>query len=575
MSLISELKRRNVLRMAALYLVAAWLIMQVAGVLIDLGNLPAWIGPTVLGLLAIGFPISLLFSWFYEITPEGISLERDVDRAESITHLTGRRLDFIVISLLCAAVILFAYDKWWSGGPLPRSIAVLPFQNMSADPEQEYFSDGISEEILNLLGQVPDLRVISRTSAFSFRNQNLEIPEIARRLNVSHVLEGSVRRSGERLRITAQLIQAESGFHLWSDSFDRDLDDVFVVQGEIASAISDALKVTLALGDGAGDAVKSGAGPTDSSEAHIAYLRGRYLLNRRTTDSIQQARDQFEIAVEIDPDYALAYSGLADSYMLLVAYGVLERDEARPKQRAAAYKALELDDKSAEVHASIGTLLSQGDWDWQGSIDALRRATEINPNYGQALQWYANLLAMVGDPRHLEVIARAHAVDPVSLRINVDYGLAHYYNMNYGDAIRQLERTIELDPDFPATYGALGLVYAEVGRFEEAIDLIEQGAAGALSQWLGYAHARAGNIAEAEAILARWHERFRETRNGAVPIALIHVGFGQLDLAFEWLDIGVDNKNSGITTLQTFAHWSPLREDPRYTELLRRINFLE
>ena len=225
MGLISELRRRNVLRMAVLYAIAAWLIMQVAEVIMDLANLPDWIGPTILGLLAVGFPIALIFSWFYELTPEGLSLEKDVDRAESITHVTGRRLDFIVISLLLAAVILFAYDKWWIGGPPEQSIAVLAFDNMSADPDQEYFSDGISEELLNLLAQIPELTVISRSSSFSFKGKDIAIPTLAEQLNVAHVLEGSVRKVGNRVRITAQLIDARSDSHLWSASYERNLDD--------------------------------------------------------------------------------------------------------------------------------------------------------------------------------------------------------------------------------------------------------------------------------------------------------------------------------------------------------------
>jgi TolB-like protein len=205
--------------MAVLYVVAAWLIMQVAGVLIDLGSLPEWIGPIVLPLLVIGFPIALILSWFYEITPEGISLEKNVEAAESITHVTGRRIDFIVIALLCAAVIVFAYDKWWVGPPPEKSIAVLAFENMSGDPDQEYLSDGISEELLNLLAKIPELDVRARSSAFSFKGKNVAIPTIAQQLNVAYVLEGSVRKAGSRVRITAQLIEASSDSHLWSESF--------------------------------------------------------------------------------------------------------------------------------------------------------------------------------------------------------------------------------------------------------------------------------------------------------------------------------------------------------------------
>jgi TolB-like protein/Tfp pilus assembly protein PilF len=593
MLFVKELRRRNVLRMAVLYAVAAWLIVQVAGVLSDLAKLPDWIGTTTLWLLAVGFPIALIFSWFYEITPEGISLEKDVDPDVSITQFTGRRLDFIVISLLCAAVILFAYDKWWMQGPLESSIAVLPFENMSSDSEQEYFSDGISEELLNLLAQIPELRVISRTSAFSFRGQNLGIREIARRLNVSYVLEGSVRRFGNKLRITAQLIQADDGFHLWSNSYDRDVDDIFAVQDEIAAAIGDALKLKLALNDAASDsAIVSAASPgasgqdhqgrdvlaevpTDSPEAHIAYLKGRYYLNTRSAYGLRKAKEQFEYAIDLDPEYAMAYSGLADSYLLLVGYGVIPSSEGRPKQSVAAYKALALDENSAEVHASVGTLLMMDEWNWQAALKEFRRAIEINPNYGQALQWYGSALAMVGDPEHLAVLERAHLVDPVSLRVNVDYGLAYYYTEDYESAIRQLQNALQLDPDFLPAYGPLGLALVEIGQYKDAVAAIEKGAGGSLSRWLGYAHAKAGNNDDAHALLDKWHERWEESGSGAVAIALIHVGLGQNDLAFDWLNKAVDQKGAGILTLQSYAYWSPLRSDPRYTALLRRLKFID
>jgi TolB-like protein len=207
-----------------------------------LANLPDWIGPAILSLLAIGLPIALIFSWFYELTPEGISLEKDVEPGESITHVTGRRLDFIVISMLCAAVILFAYDKWWIGPPPENSIAVLPFDNMSSDPEQEYFSDGVSEELLNVLAKIPDLFVVARTSSFQFRGEDRNIIDIGQQLNVGLVLEGSIRKAGNQVRITAQLIDARNGFHLWSETYDRKLENIFALQDEVSTAIVGAVK---------------------------------------------------------------------------------------------------------------------------------------------------------------------------------------------------------------------------------------------------------------------------------------------------------------------------------------------
>ncbi len=309
MSIFREFKRRNVLRMAVLYAVAAWLIMQVAEVIIGLANLPEWIGPTILALLAVGFPIALIVSWFYELTPEGISLEKDVAAAESITHVTGRRLDFLVISLLCAGLILFAYDKWWIGPPPEKSIAVLAFENMSGDPEQEYFSDGISEEILNLLAQIKPLRVIARTSSFLFKSKDVDIATMAAQLNVRHILEGSVRRSGNRVRITAQLIDAADSTHIWSQTYDRELDDVFAVQDEIAAAISDALKLQLELV--AGEPVLPHAIRTASIDAYDAYLLGRELIRHRGGENVENAIRHLERSLRLDENFAPAHVQLA------------------------------------------------------------------------------------------------------------------------------------------------------------------------------------------------------------------------------------------------------------------------
>jgi len=285
MGLVSELRRRNVFRMAVLYAVAAWLIMQVADVLIDLAKLPGGIGTSTLILLAVGFPIALIFSWFYEITPEGISLEKDISPGESITHVTGRRLDFIVISLLCAAVILFAYDKWWMSEPPEKSIAVLPFVNMSGDLAKEYISDGMSEELLHRLAQVSELHVAARTSAFHFKNRNIAVADIAAQLGVRSVLEGSVRQAGNTIRVTAQLINASNGFHIWSKTYDRELGDIFAIQDEIATEVVDALKVTL-LG---GEQARLNRRPTDDLAAYDAYLHGRQMMARRTSAALQEA----------------------------------------------------------------------------------------------------------------------------------------------------------------------------------------------------------------------------------------------------------------------------------------------
>jgi len=419
MGLVSELRRRNVLRMAVLYVVAAWLIMQVAEVLIGLAKLPDWIGTTTLALLAVGFPIALIFSWFYELTPEGISLEKDVAVAESITHATGRRMDFVVISLLCAAVILFAYDKWWIGPPPEKSIAVLAFENMSGDSEQEYFSDGISEELLNVLAKLPGLRVAARTSSFQFKGQNEDIATIAAALNVAHILEGSVRRSGNKLRVTAQLIKADDGFHLWSETYDRELDDVFAVQDEIAGAISEALKVKLALV--AGEAVLPSVIKAASTAAYDAYLRGRELIHHRNRESMEGAIQHLERSLSLDDSFAPAHAQLATATMLLTSYAKSEREEARRKATRHLDRAQELEPDLAEAHAGRALLANYAN-DYESTIEHARRALASNPNYVDAMNWLSIGLGILGRYEEADAIQKQMLVtDPLTIVGRMNY----------------------------------------------------------------------------------------------------------------------------------------------------------
>ena len=313
MRLVSELRRRNVFRMAVLYVVAAWLITQVADIAVSLIGLPLWSARAVLTVLAIGFPIALAFSWFYELTSEGMKLEKDVDAAESITHVTGRRLNFVVISLLAAAVLVFAYDKWWLPEPPDRSVAVLPFVPMTSGEDDGYFADGLTEEILNALTQLPELQVTARTSSFFFKGQNIPVTEIAARLNVAHIVEGSVRRDGDRLRITAQLIHASDDIHLWSQTYNRTLDDVFAVQQDIAENIAAALNVV--LDDNARKVMRS-AGIRDV-EAFIAFQKGQeaYVTAHQGGSMSEQlaiANAYFDRALEAAPGLTAARVMRAD-----------------------------------------------------------------------------------------------------------------------------------------------------------------------------------------------------------------------------------------------------------------------
>ena len=353
MSLFNELKRRNVIRVATAYVIGAWIIVQVVETIF-----PAFgFGDTAIRLLvivlAIAFIPTLVFSWVFEFTPEGLKREVDVAREESITRFTGKKLDRIIMALLALGLGYFAFDKFVleparvaeivaetaqqarsdalveSYGN--KSIAVLPFVNMSADPEQEYFSDGISEELLNLLAKIPELRVISRSSAFSFKGKDIAIPAVAEQLNVAHVLEGSVRKAGKRVRITAQLIDARSDTHLWSESYDRELDDIFAVQDEIAAAISDALKMKLALV--AGEAVWPTVIKAANTDAYDAYLQGRELINRRGRENMEGAVRHLERALRLDNNFAPAHAQLAIATMLLTGYVAPRRRQGKSPLR--------------------------------------------------------------------------------------------------------------------------------------------------------------------------------------------------------------------------------------------------
>jgi len=436
MSLFSELKRRNVIKVAVAYIIVAWLLLQVADTLGPALRLPDWFVSGVTFVLIIGFPLALIFAWAFELTPEGLKLEREVDREQSITRRTGRKLDVITIALLAAALVYFAFDKFVlaptreaaqveaalqarpqaSAEPGP-SIAVLPFVNMSGDPEQEYFSDGISEELLNVLAQYHDLRVAARTSSFQFKGKSLDVSDIARQLHVNHVLEGSVRKAGNRLRITAQLIDSNKGFHVWSQVYDRELGDVFAIQQEISTAIGRALQVELSLqgGENSLPIVREAANP----EAFEDYLRGRQLINQRGKESIEQALGPLQQALQLDERYAPAHAQLAIAYLMLAnsasSYGDWPIEDSVVRAQPHIQRALDLDANLAEAYGARGlldTLYGRG----EQAEQSLRQALELNPSYIDALNWLFIALTNQGKHREaVETLDRLMAIDPLSI----------------------------------------------------------------------------------------------------------------------------------------------------------------
>jgi TolB-like protein/Tfp pilus assembly protein PilF len=455
-----------------------------------------------------------------------------------------------------------------------KSIAVLPFENLSQDPDNAYFADGIQEEVLTRLSKIADLKVISRTSTQRYKSAPDNLLEIAKQLGVAHVLEGTVQKAGDQVRVNVQLINAQNDSHLWADKFDRKLTDIFAVESEIAARIADTLQAKLS---GAEQRALSSR-PTDNPEAHQFYLKGRYYWNRRYEEGLTKAVEYFKQAIAADPNYAPAYAGVADSYALLGfhGYGVMAPTEAMPKAKAAAEKALQIDEALGEAHASLAYVTDGYDWNEPGAEREYKRAIELSPNYATAHQWYGVHLAVTG--RHQEAIAeikQAQQLDPLSLTINMNVAWIFYFARQYDQAVVQCEKTLELDPNFAGTHWMLGQAYRQKGMYEKAIAEFQKAAS--LSKGdavfiavLGHAYAVAGKRGEAQKAINELKELSKRRYFPAYFIALIYVGLEDRDQAFEWLEKAFAER-SELTFLKAEPMFDPIRSDARFQNLVRRV----
>ena len=454
----------------------------------------------------------------------------------------------------------------------PRSIAVLPFVNLSADPEQEYFADGLAEELINALARLSELRVAARTSSFIYKGKEASIRDIGDQLNVASVLEGSVRKAGNRLRITAQLIEAASGYHLWSERFDRKLDDVFAIQDEIAKTIAETLKLKLV--DEPSQLVRR---YTLDVDAYNAYLRGRFYWNRREGGALQKGLRSFQEAIDKDPAFALAYAGLADAYNTLAFYNFLPPKVGFTKGRDAAERALELDESLAEAHTSLAWATVFFEWDWHKGERTFQRALELNPGYGTAHLWYCfYLMAMGRIEESVEHITQAQQAEPLSMITNGAFSFLMYNTRNYHRGIEEAEKTLDLDPSFGPGYSFLGWNYAQLGKYDEAIDAWRQAvqrlAGQSLSQaMLGYSLARSGAQGEARAILQDLGGDDGGRYISSYFVAALCVGLEETDLAFDWLRRACEDRNNFLVFLNADPIFDPLRGDPRFSEILATV----
>jgi TolB-like protein/cytochrome c-type biogenesis protein CcmH/NrfG len=489
------LKRRNVYRVGLAYGVASWLLLQVIDVVEPIIGMPEWVAKFVLVLLAVGLPLALVFAWAYEMTPEGLRREKDVDRSDSITPETGRRLDRLIVGVLVVAVGLMAVDRYVFDGrgdsPAGKpsqpelageqtagaevqsevseteapSIAVLPFANMSADESSTYFSDGLADTLLHMLAQIREIRVAARTSSFQFRDQNTDITKIAEALNVGTVLEGSVQKAGNKIRVTAQLIEADTGYHLWSGNYDRDLDDVFAIQDEIANEVVSALKVSL-LGEAA---EKLAEHDTDSVAAYTEYLLGINDMNEFSFDSMRRAEQRFLNAVGADPDYDVAWARLGELYLRMADYGAGDAREMNQKARDAASTALDIEPQSATAIAVLARVeRNQGNPDMAEQL--YERAIELGPNEAAPREGLARILAMKNDRlAAIALLQEALAFDPLST--NVHYQLAEQYRVrdDYVMAMTHIEKIREIQPESPLSWYGGAEIEFERGDWARAL----------------------------------------------------------------------------------------------------------
>jgi len=458
----------------------------------------------------------------------------------------------------------------------PASVAVLPFADVSPEQDQEYFCDGITEELINALAKVEGLRVVSRTSAFEFKGKAYDIRKIGDQLNVSTVLEGSVRKAGNRLRITAQLVKVADGYHLWSGTYDRELKDVFAIQEEISRAIVDALRLRL-VGAPNQRLVRE---ETRNLEAYNLYLKGRYHWNKRTEEGLQKSIEYFEQAIREEPNWASIYAAVADSYALLASYGVLPPAYAMPKAKTAALRALGSDDTLAQAHASLGFVRSFYDWDWGGAEREYKRAIELNPGYATARHWYSGCLRALGRLEEaMAEIKRAQELDPLSLAIGRDLGRTYQSSRQFDRAIEQYRRVLELDPNFPSGYVHLGMAYEDKLMHREALAAFQKaralpGGNPLTTGALGHCYAASGNRGEAEKLLEELEGLSGRRYVSPISRALIYIGLGEKDRAFVWLEKAYAEHDPWLAWLKVDPIFDSLRADARFTDLLKRVRLL-
>jgi TolB-like protein len=583
----SELKRRNVYKVAVAYAVVAWLLVQVATQVFPFLEIPNWVVRLVIALVVIGFPIAVLIAWAFEATPQGIKRTEVADAMPTAPGYKKHIWIYVVVIGAAISVALFFLGRYTVGNnttlrqneaatiSLPeKSIAVLPFDNLSRDPDNAYFAEGVQDEILTRLAKVADLKVISRTSTQRFKSAPSDLRDIAKQLGVMNILEGSVQKANDQVRVNVQLINAMNDSHLWAEIYDRKLTDIFATESDIAKTITETLQAKLT----GSEKTAMSKEPTANPEAYELYLKGRFYWNKRTGADLLKAIGYFNQAIAKDPNYALAYSGLADSYLLLPPYGAAAPKDSVPQAKVAVKKALELDDTLAEAHASSARIISGFDFDSIKAIAEFKRAIQLNPNYATAHHWFGSgpLLALGRFDESIAEAKRSIELDPLSLINNADFGNDYYYARRYDEAIAQLRQTVEMEPRFYLARYYLGQALQAKAQLSEAIAEYRKAAEvnddPFVLALLGQAYARVGQQAEANKILAQLNQEAKSRYVGAYGVGLIFLGLGDKNRAMDELERAHrENDGNDIYNIRIDPMLDDLRGDPRFEALAEKI----
>lgn len=592
-SFFTELKRRNVYKVAIAYAVVGWLVMQVAATIVPALHLPDSFTTAIVILTLLGFPIALVVAWAFEMTPEGMKRTENVSPNETIPQWSRRKFAIFIAILAVIAGALFAFQivRSKSAGraalksfipvraSLPKtmpekSIAVLPFDNLSSDKENAYFAEGVQDEILTRLAKVADLKVISRTSTQKYKSAPDNLREIAKQLGVMHVVEGSVQKASGQVRVNVQLINAITDAHLWADTYDRQLTDIFAVESEIAKTIADMLQARLSGSEKKAMSKK----PTANPEAYELYLQGRFFWNKRTGADLRRAIDSFNQAIAKDPNYALAYAGLSQAWSLLSAYNAASPADSYPQSELFARKALAVDDTCAEALVGLASFKARYHFDFAGALKDYERAIQLNPNDATAHHWFAeDCFAATGQhAREVAGMKRALELDPLSLIINSNLGVAYIRAGRLEEAVAQLRRAIELDDSFYPAHREYGLALELQGKIPEAIAQYEKAAAlsddpiprGTLARIYGIA----GRRDEAQKIFEQLRQLRAQRYTAAYALALAALGLDDKTEALRWLEEGYrEHDGDSLGVIRVDPPLTPLHGDPRFEALAEQI----